>query len=99
MVWGDESQGRSDQFEAVLLPKSQVRDPKDSAILGIGAAAPTEDARGEGAGLVNTGASTGSENSATQLPSLAVVVSVNTAIWPSGAARDTLTVNGIALVA
>lgn len=59
MIWGDESQGRSDQFKATLLPKSQVRDPKDSAILGIGAAAPTEDARGEGAGLVDTGASTG----------------------------------------
>ena len=59
MMWGDESPGRSDQFEARALPGARLSDPESSAILGIGSAAPTVDAHGEGAGLVETSPTSG----------------------------------------
>jgi hypothetical protein len=59
MTWGPESPERLDLFEAKLLPSSQALRPEDSSLLGVGVAAPTENARGEGAGLADTTAATG----------------------------------------
>ena len=59
LTWGAESPGRTDEFEARILPPSQARDPKDSTILGVGAAAPGVDAQGGASGLTEVDASAG----------------------------------------
>jgi len=59
MIWGDESPGQSDQFDAKLLPKARLKDLESSNLLGIGAGAPEVDANAEGAGRVDVEASTG----------------------------------------
>ena len=43
MIWGEESAGRSDQFEATRLDQARMIDPESTAILGVGAGAPTVD--------------------------------------------------------
>ncbi len=55
MMWGDESAGQLDRFQAKVLPRSQRFDPESSATLGVGAAAPTVRPDAEGAGLTDTG--------------------------------------------
>src|SRR5689334_23570908 len=59
MVWGRESQGDSERFEAKALPSAQFPDADHSAVLGIGAAAPTVEPVAEAAGLSNVSVSTG----------------------------------------
>ena len=44
----------SEAFEAKLLPKAKVRDAENSALLGVGAVAPSVDPEAESAGLVPT---------------------------------------------
>jgi hypothetical protein len=59
MVWGRESKGDTDRFEAKALPSAQYPDADHSAVLGIGAAAPTVDPTAEAAGLSNVSVSAG----------------------------------------
>ncbi|MEO6708521.1 MAG: hypothetical protein ABIP42_03035 [Planctomycetota bacterium] len=59
MTWGDETQGRSEDFSAKALEPARVLDAESTGVLGIGATAPTVDAQGESGGAATAGASTG----------------------------------------
>ncbi len=59
MTWGEELASRSQEFEAESLPRGQALDPEDSTLLGVGIAAPEENAQGEGGGLVEGSATRG----------------------------------------
>lgn len=59
MTWGDEAQGRSEEFEAKSLDPARFLDAESTAVLGLGAVAPTVDARGESGGTAPVEASTG----------------------------------------
>lgn len=54
MTWGEETPGSTDAFESRTLPAAEHADPEHSAIVGLGAAAPTVDPRAQapGAGAV-----------------------------------------------
>jgi len=59
MSWGEESEGRSDLFTPEALPDARVMDMESSAVLGVGAVAPREDAQGGASGLVDVEGSSG----------------------------------------
>jgi len=59
MTWGDETAGRSEDFTPTLLDPARVFDAESTAVLGLGATAPTVDAQGEASGPANAQASTG----------------------------------------
>ncbi len=59
MTWGTETQGDTDRFEAKALPDAQYRDADHSAVIGVGASAPTVDPVAEGAGNADVELSTG----------------------------------------
>ncbi|MBL8859058.1 MAG: hypothetical protein JNL28_11165 [Planctomycetes bacterium] len=59
MTWGAESNGDTERFEAKTLPSAEYRDPEHSAVVGVGAAAPTVEPVAEGAGLTGVEASAG----------------------------------------
>jgi len=54
-----ETPGRTDVFEARELDPAEWLDPESTAIVGVGAAAPTIDPKAQGGGLVETQASAG----------------------------------------
>jgi hypothetical protein len=60
LIWGEESAGRTSDFEAKLLRPSRFDDPESSLLIGVGSADPKVDAVEEGAGLAEVEASTGS---------------------------------------
>ena len=51
MTWGVEVQGDTDTFEAKALDPARFLDAEHSAVLGVGAGAPTVEAQSQGAGL------------------------------------------------
>ena len=55
MIWGEETPGRTDEFEAKALSSAERLDLENSQILGVGAAAPEVRPEAEGGGLVDTG--------------------------------------------
>jgi hypothetical protein len=59
MIWGEETPGRVDQFEARALPSAERLDLETAELVGVSATSPREDARGEAAGLVDVDASLG----------------------------------------
>jgi hypothetical protein len=59
MTWGAEAQGDTDRFEAKALPDAQYRDAEHSAVVGVGASAPTVEPVAEGAGNADVELSTG----------------------------------------
>jgi hypothetical protein len=59
MVWGRESAGDTDRFEAQALPSAQYPDADHSAVLGVGAAAPTVDPTAEPSELSSVAVSAG----------------------------------------
>lgn len=59
MTWGDETKGRTDEFEAKALSPAQALDLEHSAVLGVGAARPEVDPVAEGAGDAAVQGSTG----------------------------------------
>lgn len=54
MVWGDESPGRSDEFEARVLTPAELSDLEHSEILGVGATAPVAQPLPESGGALAT---------------------------------------------
>jgi hypothetical protein len=60
LIWGEETAGRTDDFEAKTLTGAKYEDPEQSKVIGVGASAPDVEARGEGAGTAGVTASTGS---------------------------------------
>jgi len=58
MIWGDESPELAREL-ARALPKAEARDLDESAVLGVGRAAPTVEAAGESGGRVDGDASLG----------------------------------------
>lgn len=59
LTWGEESPGRTDQFEAKALDPAQNLDLEHSALLGVGAGAPNVDPTAESAGDGDVQASAG----------------------------------------
>jgi hypothetical protein len=59
MTWGDEAEGRSEDFAAKSLDPARFLDAESTAVLGLGATSPTVDAQGESAGAAGVEASTG----------------------------------------
>ena len=59
LVWGEETPGRTELFDAKSLPSARHADPERTAVFSVGATAPTVDAQGEGAGNADVQASTG----------------------------------------
>ena len=59
MIWGEETPGASERFEAKSLPSAQLFDPESSAVLAVGAAPPVVDPRAESAGLAEASVSAG----------------------------------------
>ena len=59
MIWGEETPGGTERFEAKALEPARFLDPGSSAVLGLGAAAPEVAPQAGGAGLVETEASSG----------------------------------------
>jgi hypothetical protein len=59
LTWGEETPGRTDQFEPEQLPDAKVLDPGSTAIVGVGARAPEVEPRAGGSGLVEVQASAG----------------------------------------
>ena len=59
MTWGEESEGRSEDFEARALDPARYLDPETSAQLGVSSTAPEVDAQDESGGLVDVKASGG----------------------------------------
>lgn len=57
--WGEETAGRTDQFQPEALPAAGSMDLERSAVLGVGAVAPPVQASGEAGGLDAVGATTG----------------------------------------
>jgi hypothetical protein len=54
-----ETEGRTDEFESKSLPEAAALDVESTALVGVGAATPEAAPNAEGAGLVETGTSTG----------------------------------------
>ena len=54
-----ETPGRSDEFEAHQLSPAELLDPESTAIVGVGASAPSIDPTGQAGGLVETRATSG----------------------------------------
>ena len=59
MTWGQEVQGDTDKFEAQALDPARFLDAEHSAVLGVGAGAPTVEPRSEGASLTEVETSIG----------------------------------------
>ena len=59
MIWGEETKGRVDQFEARALPGAERLDLDSAQLLGVSATSPRVDAEGEAAGLADVEASLG----------------------------------------
>jgi len=59
LVFGEETPGSTDRFEARQLPDAEVLDADSTAIVGIGATAPTVEPAAQGSGLVDVRASAG----------------------------------------
>ena len=59
MIWGEETPGDTSKFEAKVLPDARYADPENSAVVGIGAAAPPVDPRAEAAGSAPIEAASG----------------------------------------
>lgn len=60
LTWGEESPGRTDQFEARALDPARSLDLEHSTLLGVGAGAPNVAPEAEAAGAGEIQASTGS---------------------------------------
>ena len=59
LQFSGETPGRTDAFEAKELDPAEWLDPESTAIVGVGAAAPTVDPVAQGGGLVETRSSAG----------------------------------------
>lgn len=59
MVWGQESAGDTERFEAKALPGARFQDAEHSVVVGVGAAEPDVDPSAESAGLSNVDVSSG----------------------------------------
>ncbi len=59
MIWGEESQGRSEDFAAEVLPSARFMDMENTRLLGIGSAAPEVNAIPESSGNAAVSASSG----------------------------------------
>ena len=59
MTWGEEVSGQTDKFEAKALAPAQNLDIEHSAVLGVGAGAPSVAPEAEGAGDAGVAGSTG----------------------------------------
>lgn len=59
LTWGEEAQGRSDEFEAKALDPAHSLDAENSALVGVGAGAPTVEPTAEGAGSADVRGSAG----------------------------------------
>jgi len=57
LIWGEESQGRSEDFEAEVLPGARFMDIENTRLLGVGSAAPEVNAVGESGGHAAAAAS------------------------------------------
>lgn len=55
LTWGQESDGDTSRFEPRALPQAGYRDPENSAVAGVGAAAPDVDPVREASGAVDVG--------------------------------------------
>lgn len=51
MIWGEETPGRTDEFEAAALTGARYMDLENTETLGVGAAAPEVNPSAEAAGL------------------------------------------------
>ena len=60
LIWGEETPGRTEDFEAETLAEAKYEDPEQSQIIGVGAGAPEVEARGESGGAAGVAASSGS---------------------------------------
>jgi hypothetical protein len=60
LIWGEETAGRTDEFEAQMLEEARYADPENSRIVGVGSTAPEVEVQPEAAGSAEVGASTGS---------------------------------------
>jgi hypothetical protein len=67
MIWGDESPGSLERFEAKALPPAESLDPERLALAGVGSVPPREDAKREGSGLAETTPSAGGASSRRRL--------------------------------
>jgi hypothetical protein len=59
MIWGEETAGRTDQFEAKVLPRAGYEDSEHSFLLGVGSTQPETAVQAEAGGLTNVEASAG----------------------------------------
>jgi hypothetical protein len=59
LTWGEETAGRTDQFEPEQLPDASVLDNESTAIIGVGATQPDVEPSAQVGGAVDVGASTG----------------------------------------
>ena len=59
MIWGDESEGRSDEFDAHKLDAAEYLDMQSSGTMGVSATAPEAEFADESAGLIEVEASGG----------------------------------------
>ena len=59
MIWGEESQGDTERFEARTLDPAEYADLENSGVLGVDATTPEVDPTAEGAGLVEVEGSGG----------------------------------------
>ena len=59
MIWGEETEGRTDMFEVETLAPARYRDEERSVQFGLSATEPVVDAREEASGLVDVAGSTG----------------------------------------
>ena len=53
MIWGEETPGRTDQFEAKVLEGAKYLDAEHTAVLGVGAVSPEVDPKAEGSSSVS----------------------------------------------
>ncbi|MFN0205885.1 MAG: hypothetical protein ACKVS6_06180 [Planctomycetota bacterium] len=59
MLWGKETEGRTDQFEAKALPPSSELDLQNNQMIGLSASTPQAKPESESGGNVNVDGSTG----------------------------------------
>ena len=59
MIWGEETPGTTERFEAKALEPARYLDVEESAVLGLGATEPEADPVAGRSGLVETAASSG----------------------------------------
>lgn len=59
LIWGEETPGRLDEFQAEALPSAERLDLDTSEVLGIGVTSPSARPEGEAAGTADVEASLG----------------------------------------